>query len=264
MTVGGKVTAPRDDTVSLAGQVAVITGAGRGMGREIALTFARLGAVVAVLERDDGSAQATVDELRAGGGVGEAFQCDVALPASVEHAVGAVLGRLGRIDVLVNNAGIATYTRPMEAIGDEEWTKVLAVNLSGAFYVMRAVLPVMKAQRRGRIVNISSSAGRSVSTFAGANYTASKAALLGLTRHVALEAAPYGVTVNAIAPGTIDTPLLREAASEERIRQEASKIPLGRLGTVVDIAGLVAFLASPSASYITGATVDINGGDLIL
>jgi NAD(P)-dependent dehydrogenase (short-subunit alcohol dehydrogenase family) len=141
---------------------------------------------------------------------------------------------------------------------------VIDINLKGVFLFMRAVLPHMKKQRSGKIVNISSSAGRSVSTFCGAHYTASKAGVLGLSRHAALEAAPFNVNVNAVAPGTIDTPMLREDASEERIAEEAKNIPIGRLGTEEDEANLVAFLASEEASFITGATIDINGGDLII
>jgi len=221
------------------------------MGREIALTFARGGASLAVVERDASSAAEVVDTIRTAGSDAEAFVCDVADAAAVAETVRRIVERFARIDILVNNAGIAALTRPLEQISDHEWDAVLRVNLTGTFHFMRAVLPLMKAQRSGHIVNISSSAGRSVSTFAGAHYTASKAGVLGLTRHAAFEAAPYNVTVNAIAPGTIDTPLLRETVSEERAQAEAGKIPIGRLGTVADIASLVAFLASPASSYIT-------------
>lgn len=246
------------------GYAVVVTGAGRGMGREIAKTFGAAGAKVAVVERVASAAAETVDAVRAAGGQADAFVCDVGDAVNVDTSVKRILERVGAIDVLVNNAGIATYVRPLEDIKIDEWDAVLRVNLTGTFNLMRAVLPGMKERRRGAIVNLSSSAGRSVSTFASAAYTASKAGVLGLTRHAAYEAAPFNVRVNAIAPGTIDTPLLHEAATDERIAAEALKIPLRRLGTTMDIADLVAFLASPAAAYITGATIDINGGDLIL
>jgi NAD(P)-dependent dehydrogenase (short-subunit alcohol dehydrogenase family) len=234
------------------------------MGQEIALTFGRAGGAVAVVERRAPAAHETVEAIRGAGASAEAYVCDVSSWPAVNATVDEIVRRFTKIDILVNNAGIATYVRPLESISIEDWNAVIAVNLTGTFNLMRAVLPLMKARRSGRIVNISSSAGRSVSTFASAAYTASKSGVLGLTRHAAYEAAPHNVTVNAIAPGTIDTPLLHEAASDERIAAEANKIPLRRLGTTRDIADLVAFLASPAAAYITGATVDINGGDLIL
>jgi NAD(P)-dependent dehydrogenase (short-subunit alcohol dehydrogenase family) len=246
------------------GKVAIVTGAGRGMGREFCLTFARGGARVAVVERDAAAAVRTADAVRALGADAEAFPCDVSDPAAVAATKDRIVARFGRIDILVNNAGIATYTRPLEKLTDDEWARVIAVNLSGVFYWMRAVLPVMKAQHGGHIVNLSSSAGRSLSTFAGAHYSASKAAVIGLTRHAAFEAAPDNVNINAVAPGTIDTPLLHEAASDERIQAEAQKIPIRRVGTARDVADLVAFLSSSASDYITGATIDINGGDLIL
>lgn len=246
------------------GQVAIVTGAGRGMGKEIALTFARGGAAVVVIDRESDSAAGTAEEARNAGSDALELACDVADAEQVAEAVQRVLGRFGSVHMLVNNAGVATTTRPLEAIRDSEWQAILQVNLTGTFNFMRAVLPVLKNQRRGKIVNISSSAGRSVSTFAGAHYTASKAAVIGLTRHAAYEAAPYNVNINAVAPGTIDTPMLRGLADEERIRAEGLKIPFGRVGTVSDVANLVAFLSSSAADYITGATVDINGGDLIL
>ena len=140
----------------------------------------------------------------------------------------------------------------------------MAVNVRGIFLCTKHVLPLMKAQRRGKIVNVSSSAGRSTSTFGGAHYTTSKAAVLGLTRHTAREVAPYGINVNAVAPGSMDTEMVREMIAQEQIAKEEANIPLGRLGTPQDEADLVAFLVSDEASYITGATIDINGGDLMI
>ena len=246
------------------GKVAIVTGAGRGMGRAVALLLAREGAKVAVNDINGPSAKAVAEEIRLFGAEAIDVPGDVSSAEDVSRAVEETISRFGRIDILVNNAGISSTTRPLETIGDDEWSKVMDVNLKGVFLFMRAVLPHMKKQKGGKIVNVSSSAGRSVSTFCGAHYTASKAGVLGLSRHAALEAAPFNVNVNAVAPGTIDTPMLREDASEERIAEEARNIPLGRLGTEEDEANLVAFLVSEEASFITGATIDINGGDLII
>ena len=247
------------------GKVAIVTGAGRGMGRAVALLLARDGAKVAVNDLNGAAAESVAAEARNLYGA-EAIDVpgDVSSPDDVTRAVEETISRFGRVDILVNNAGISSTTRPLETIDDDEWSKVVDVNLKGVFLFMRAVLPHMKKQKSGKIVNVSSSAGRSVSTFCGAHYTASKAGVLGLSRHAALEAAPFNVNVNAVAPGTIDTPMLREDASEERIAEEARNIPLGRLGTEEDEANLVAFLVSEEASFITGATIDINGGDLII
>jgi NAD(P)-dependent dehydrogenase (short-subunit alcohol dehydrogenase family) len=141
---------------------------------------------------------------------------------------------------------------------------MMSVNVTGVFLCTRAVLSIMKAQGGGKIVNVSSSAGRSTSTFGGAHYTTSKAAVLGLTRHTAREVAPHGINVNAVAPGSMDTEMVRETTPPEVIEHEEANIPLRRLGTAQDEADLVAFLCSEEASYITGATIDINGGDLMI
>ena len=246
------------------GKVAIVTGAGRGMGRAVALLLAKEGARVAVNDINGPAAKAVAEEARQYGAEAIDLPGDVSNANDVSRAVEETISRFGRIDILVNNAGISSTTRPLETIADDEWSKVIDVNLKGVFLFMRAVLPHMKKQKSGKIVNVSSSAGRSVSTFCGAHYTASKAGVLGLSRHAALEAAPFNINVNAVAPGTIDTPMLREDASEELIAEEARNIPLGRLGTEEDEANLVAFLASEEASFITGATIDINGGDLII
>ncbi len=247
-----------------AGKVAIATGAGRGMGRAVALLLAKEGAKVAVNDINGPAAKTVAEEARQYGAEAIDVPGDVSSADDVSRVVEETISRFGRIDILVNNAGISSTTRPLETITDDEWSKVIDVNLKGVFLFMRAVLPHMKKQKSGKIVNVSSSAGRSVSTFCGAHYTASKAGVLGLSRHAALEAAPFNVNVNAVAPGTIDTPMLREDASEELIAEETRNIPLGRLGTEEDEANLVAFLASDEASFITGATIDINGGDLIL
>ncbi len=246
------------------GKVAIVTGAGRGMGRAIALTLAREGAAVVVNDLQRAWAEQVAQEIAAAHGQAMAFVADVSRYEQVMAMVNASMERFGTIDILVNNAGILGNTQPLEFIPDDEWDRLMAINVKGVFNCTKAVLPIMKAKRYGKIVNVSSSAGRSTSTFGGAHYTTSKAAVLGLTRHSAREAAPYNINVNATAPGSMDTEMVRERATPERIESERQGIPLGRLGTPQDQANLVAFLCSDESSYIAGATIDINGADLLL
>ena len=252
------------NTARFTGKVAIVTGAGRGMGKVTALTLARDGAAVVVNDVRREWAEAVAGEIEAAGGQAMAYVADVSDEAQVEAMVAATVERFGTVDILVNNAGILRPRSPLETISLEEWELMMAVNVTGVFLCTRAVLPIMKARRSGKIVNISSSAGRSVSTFGGAHYTTSKAAVLGLTRHTANEAAPYNINVNATAPGSMDTEMVREMSTPEHMERERQKIPLRRLGTTQDEANLVAFLCSEESSYITGATIDINGGDLMI
>ena len=245
-------------------QVALVTGAGRGMGRAVALTLAADGARVAVNDIIVAAAQAVAREIEERGGEATVAIADVSDEAQVQAMIQAVMERFGTVDILVNNAGILRTTTPLEQIPVDEWDQMMSVNVRGVFLCTKHILPLMKAKRRGKIVNVSSSAGRSTSTFGGAHYTASKAAVLGLTRHTARETAPYGINVNAVAPGSMDTEMVRELATPERLAQEEANIPLRRLGTAQDEANLVAFLVSDEASYITGATIDVNGGDLMI
>ena len=246
------------------GKVAIVTGAGRGMGKATALTLARDGAAVVVNDVNPKLAEAVAKEIEVAGGQVLAYVADVSDEAQVQAMVDATVERFGTVDILVNNAGILRSTSPLETIPLEEWELIMAVNVTGVFLCTKAVLPIMKAKRSGKIVNISSSAGRSTSTFGGAHYTTSKAAVLGLSRHTAREAAPYNVNVNAVAPGSMDTEMVRELATPEHMERERQGIPLQRLGAAQDEANLVAFLCSEESSYIAGATIDINGGDLII
>jgi 3-oxoacyl-[acyl-carrier protein] reductase len=243
-----------------AGRVAIITGAARGLGRAIAVRLIERGARVAVNVRDADRAEAVARDL---GPQALAVPGDIAAPGIPDAIASQTLDRFGRIDILVNNAALATSTRFGDLSADE-WRLALEVNVTAPFLLTKAVLPAMKAQQYGRIVNISSTAGKTVSTLGGAHYTTSKAALQGLTRAAAKELGAFGITVNAVCPGMIDTELTHEYASDDLLQRLAASYPVPRLGTSREVADLVCFAASEAAGYITGASLDINGGDLML
>ena len=242
------------------GRVALVTGGARGMGRAIIELLASRGAQVAVNDLDP---EATAAAAHAIGNDSLAVAGDVADPNRVRAIVAQVADHYGRLDVLVNNAGIA-YHRSIYEITDEEWSRVFAVNVQAVFTFIQAAIKPMAANGYGRVVNFSSTAGKNVSTVAGAHYTASKAAVLGITRASALELAVHGITVNAVCPGMIDTQMIKDAWPQERIDAYIPSIPLQRMGQPSEVAELVAFLASERAGYITGAAVDITGGELMV
>ena len=242
--------------IELSGRVAIVTGASRGIGRAIAQQLARQGAVVVAAARGE-NARAVVDEIVASGGRAEAVSLDVTEPGAAEQLVGKTLEQHSRIDVLVNNAGIARDQLLLRMKRDD-WDAVLATNLTAAFALSQAVLKPMIRQRGGRIISISSVVGQSGNA-GQANYAASKAGLIGFTKALALEVASRGITANVVAPGLIETDMTR-ALTEQARDEWASKIPLRRLGTPADIASAVCFLASDEASYITGQVLAVNGG----
>ena len=245
------------------GRVAIVTGAGRGIGRAIAERFGADGAAVVVGDLDDGAAADTVGAIVADGGQAVAVHVDVTRPEEVDGLAVAATETFGRIDVLVNNAGSLRSTRAAE-VSPEEWHLVVDANLTGSFLCARAAYPALRDSGHGRIVNVASMAGRATSTLGGVHYTTAKAGVLGLTRHLAREWARDGITVNAISPGIVDTPMVRGSTDAARMTQVLAAIPLGRLADASEIASLVCFLASDEAAYITGANVDIHGGELII
>ena len=242
------------------GRVALVTGAFRGFGLSTAERLAARGASVAVHVRDAGRAETAARRV---GDRGFAVSGDLENPADLRTIVDRTLDRFGRIDILVNNAAVALSTR-FEQITEEEWRRTFEINVTAVFLLIRAVLPAMREQGYGRIVNLSSTAGKTVSTLGGAQYTASKAALQGLTRAAANELGPYGITVNAICPGLFDTELTRENATPEQLAAIAKTFPVRRLGEPVEVADLICFLASEAAGYFTGASLVINVGDLMV
>lgn len=245
------------------GRVAIVTGAGRGIGRAIAQRFGADSASVIVADLDPAGAAETAAGMQAAGHQATAIVADVTIPASVADLVARTLGEHGRIDVLINNAGILRST-PAADVSPDEWHLVLDANLTGAFLCAQAAYPALRATGHGRIVNVASMAGRATSTLGGVHYTTAKAGVLGLTRHLAREWARDGITVNAISPGIVDTPMVRGSIDDERMTQVLASIPLGRLAEASEVAALIAFLASDEAAYITGANVDIHGGELII
>ena len=249
-----------DGSGAFSGRVAIVTGAARGLGRAAAMRLHELGASVAVNVRDQARAEQLARDI---GERALPVGADLAVAGGPESIVRQTLDRFGRVDILINNAAMPLTTR-FERISAEEWRQALEVNLTAPFLLIQAVVPAMKAQRYGRIVNISSTAGRMVSTLGGAHYTTSKTGLLGLTRAAAKELGPYGITVNAVCPGMIDTELTRESASPDVLERLASGYPVPRLGTALEVADLICFAASERAGYITGASLDINGGDLMM
>ncbi|WP_322822851.1 3-oxoacyl-[acyl-carrier-protein] reductase [Chloroflexus sp.] len=244
--------------LDLSGRVAIVTGGSRGIGRATAERLAGSGAAVVVNYRGNAAAaEATVAAITAAGGTAITVQGDVSQPADVEQMVKTTLERFGRIDILVNNAGITRDTLLLR-MKESDFDEVIATNLRGVFLCTRAVLRPMTKQRFGRIINITSVVGLT-GNVGQANYAAAKAGILGFTKSTAREMASRGITVNAIAPGFIETEMT-EALNEEARKAILATIPLGRFGQPAEVAGLVCFLASDAGAYISGQTLTIDGG----
>jgi NAD(P)-dependent dehydrogenase (short-subunit alcohol dehydrogenase family) len=241
----------------LAGKTALVTGASRGIGRSIAIELAKAGAHVAVnFQHNAAKAQAVVDEIQALGGQAILAPANVAESREARALVQQVATQLGRLDILVNNAGI-TRDRSLKKMTDEQWDEVIKTNLSSFFYTVSAAVPIMTAQRFGRIINVSSMNGQ-VASFGQANYSASKGGIIAFSRTAALELASSGVTVNVVAPGFTETDMFAEVPENIQTQIKA-RIPLGRFAKPEEVAKAVVFLAV-DGDYITGATINVNGG----
>ena len=242
----------------LTGKVALVTGAGRGIGRQIALTLAKANAFVIVnYNGSRNNAEDVVNEITQSGGSAEAIQCNVADAAAADNMVKDVIARHGRVDILVNNAGI-TRDNLIMRMSEQDFDDVINTNLKGAFHTIRSLSRSFLKQRSGKIINIASVVG--ITGNAGqANYSASKAGIIGLTKSVAREFATRGICVNAVAPGYIETEMT-QALSEEATKGLMQMIPMGKAGTAQNVADLVLFLAGSSSDYITGQVIGVNGG----
>lgn len=246
--------------LELEGKVALVSGAAGGMGAAIARALSELGVEIALNDLTVDSVTPLRDSLETRS---LAVAADVTNKAEVESMIASVEKQMGPIDILINNAGVLRPTKIVD-ISEAEWDFVVGVNLKGTFLCSQAVIPGMSARGWGRIINLSSTAGKNVSTMGGAHYTAAKAGILGLTRHMASEVAQNGITVNAVCPGLIDTDMTRQTITTAESDAYASSFPIPRLGRPDEVADLIAFLATDRAAYITGASMDINGGDLMI
>jgi len=242
---------------SLEGRIALVTGASQGIGRACALTLAKAGAQVALAARNMEKLAEVAAEIAAAGGTATAFELDLASEESIKAGAKAVLAQFGRIEILVNNGGI-TRDNLMLRMKRADWDAVLATNLTGAFLLTQAACSSMLKARWGRIINVASVVGETGQA-GQANYAATKAGLIGLTKSLARELASRNITVNAVAPGYISTPMTA-ALNQQQQSAMLTQIPLGRAGTPEDVAHAVAFLASEGAGYITGHVLDVNGG----
>ncbi len=246
--------------LGLRAKVAVVTAAGSGIGRATALLLSRWGATLVLVDRDAEACHTVRDEILAGGGAADAHATDVCDEDRVTALFADAAARFGRIDILVNAVG-GGKPAALEEISTAEWTRMLAFNVTSCFLCAREAVRHMPPG--GRIVNVASLAGVSTSQLQGAHYTTAKAAVIGFTRHLARELGPRGITVNAIAPGATLTERIRAQMPPERERELAARVPLGRLATPEDQAGVIVFLASSLSAYVTGVTIDVSGGYLL-
>ena len=244
-------------------KTAIITGAGQGMGKAVAERLAKGGSKIVVFDVNPDQAQAAIESLNEYDCETMAVTGDVTKKEDVEKAVKGTVAQFGQVDILINNAGVLRPTAVID-IDEKEWDWVVSVNLKGTFLFSQAVLKIMRKNNWGRIVNFSSTAGKNISTVGGAHYTSAKAGILGFTRHLAKEEAGYGITVNSVCPGLIDTEMVRNTIDPVKTQRYADSFPISRLGEPEEVAELVAFLCSNRAAYITGASLDINGGDLMI
>ncbi|MCF8104459.1 MAG: SDR family oxidoreductase [Desulfohalobiaceae bacterium] len=238
--------------------IALITGGGRGIGRTTAMELAKAGARVLIWDVGAEDGEKTANEIDSQGGTAFFSTVDISQVGQIRGAYQEIKNRWGLVDILINAAGICN-AQPIESITEEKWDRLFSVNLKGTFFCSQVVMDGMKKQKQGKIVNMGSVAGKLGGIAAGADYAASKAGVMCLTKSFARTLAPYNVQVNAVAPGVIETEMTRQLSGGKWERY-LDTIPLGRIGSVLDVAKLIMFLASKDADYITGEIIDINGG----
>ncbi len=248
----------------LAGRIALVTGAGQGLGAAIARRLAEEGASVAVVDLDAELARVVAGSIADTGRTAFPLVVDVTDRQAVEAMVAEISLRAGSPHILVNNVGGFERSKTILDIAEDEWDAVIRLNLKSAYLCARAVLPAMIERRWGRIINLGSQAARSITNLLASHYAASKAGILGFTRHLAFEVGRYGITVNAVAPGIVPTERVQRNRTPEQMAQILTQIPVGRVGQPEDTAAAVAFLVSEEAGYITGATLDVNGGIVMM
>jgi len=251
--------------LDLKGKVALVTGASSGIGRATAVALAGRGASVAVnFRRNESGAEAARAEIASAGGRATVIQADVTRSTDVNALVARVVEELGPVDILVNNAGSLVERLKILELTEERWDEVIDLNLKSAFLCSQAVAASMMERKAGSIVNVSSIAGRNGGALGSIHYSTAKGGLITLTKGFAKELAPYGVRVNAVSPGVIDTPYHERFSTPEAMKAYVAGIPLGRVGTPEEVASVITFLASDAASYLCGETIEINGGMLML
>jgi len=247
--------------MKLSDKISIVTGGAQGLGRAITIGLAQRGSDVAICDLKFELAQQVETEIRSFGRKAISLKVDVSKSVEVNQMVEDVLREFGKIDILVNNAGICQVVS-IENMTEEDWDRVMNVNLKSVFLCSKAVMGIMKKQRSGRIINLGSIAGKIGGILTGANYSVSKAGVMCFTKALARELAPFGITVNAVAPGVIDTEMIQSITGGDSSGY-AKTIPLGYIGAPEDVANAVAFLASDEARYITGEILDVNGGMLM-
>jgi 3-oxoacyl-[acyl-carrier protein] reductase len=253
-----------DDRTQLTGKVALITGASSGIGRATAEKLARHGAAVAVnFHKNAAGAEAALKAIEAAGGKGIAVQADVSRAGDVKTLVARTVKELGPIDILVNNAGSLVERLKILELTEARWDEVLDLNLKSAFLCSQAVAKAMMERKSGAIVNVSSVAGRNGGALGSIHYSTAKGGLITFTKGLAKEMAPYNVRVNAVSPGVIQTHFHEQFSTPEMMQAYGKNIPLGRVGTPAEVAGVIAFLVSDAASFLVGETIEINGGMLM-
>lgn len=240
------------------GKIAIVTGSAKGIGKRVAQMLAEHGASVAIVDIDMERAQQTAEEINRAGGVAKAYKVDLGSVEQIREMEAAVEREFGGVHILVNNAGIL-HSTPIEEITEKEWDLISSVNLKGVFFATQSVVPAFKKQKYGKIVNMASLAGRNGGFANGLGYSATKGGIIGLTKGLATRLAAWNINANAVAPGTTATDIIKQF-TPEKIKELEQKIPMGRLGEVEDIANAVCFLCSDEAGFITGATLDVNGG----